>query len=71
MTPKWRNRKTWNSAGGILTVAWIAYVVTKTGGDPAHPLSNLVFIVPIALWVAIIVITRIFRIDKDGQGSRG
>ncbi len=58
MAPNWRDKKTWNLAGYLLTAAWIGYVALKSGGDPGHPLVDYIFLVPIGLWVVIILATR-------------
>ena len=59
----WRNKKTWNIAGAVLTLGWIAFVLARTKDRPDDPLSDLIFIVPIVLWIAIIVAMRLLRID--------
>lgn len=59
----WRNKKTWNIAGAVLTLGWIAFVLARTKDRPDDPLGDLIFIVPIVLWIAIILATRLLAID--------
>jgi hypothetical protein len=68
MAANWRDKKTWNVAGYALTAAWIGYVALKSGGDPAHPLFDFIFLVPIALWLVIIVATRLLGAGRPPPG---
>ena len=63
MALEWRNKKTWNVAGTVLTLGWIAFFLARAKDRPDDPLSDLIFIVPIVLWIAIIVATRLLAID--------
>ena len=63
MALEWRNKKTWNVAGTVLTLGWIAFVLARVKDQPDDRLSELIFIVPIVLWIAIIVATRLLGVD--------
>lgn len=66
----WRNQATWTQAGAILTIAWILLVTLITAEQPEHLLRNLVFVVPIVLWVIIIFVTRVLGVTRrDGNGK--
>jgi hypothetical protein len=71
MALDWRNKKTWNVAGTVLTLGWIAFVLARVKEQPDDRLSDLIFIVPIVLWIAIIVATRLLGVgggpDRPGR----
>jgi hypothetical protein len=52
---------TWRRAGWIATVLWVIYVYETTKGDPAHPLFNYIFLVPLSLWAIFILAARLLR----------
>ena len=52
---------TWRRAGWIATVLWVIYVYETTKGDPAHPLFNYIFLVPLSLWLFFILARRLMR----------
>lgn len=54
-------RPRWHRIGYALTLAWIVAVMAVTGGDPAHPLYDLIFTVPLAAWIVAIIIDRVAR----------
>ena len=68
MNPRWRNKKTWNKAGVIFTVAWFTYVAVETRGNTSHPLFDLIFLVPLGVWIVIVAAARILRIREPGRG---
>ncbi len=68
MAANWRDKKTWNMAGYVLTAAWIGYVALNSGGDPGHPLVDFIFLVPIVLWLVIIVATRLLGVGRRPPG---
>ena len=55
----WRSRKLWHGLGYASSAAWMLYVVVATGNDVSHPLFNYIFIVPLAGWVAGLVIAKL------------
>ncbi len=56
-----------------LTAAWMLAIVLITGNDVAHPLFDYIFSVPIAVWIAVLLIERLFKIwqVKSGQAKGG
>lgn len=52
----WRRKSSWDAVGLVLTVAWFALFMLLTGGDLDHPLGTYVFLVPIGIWLAVILI---------------
>ena len=74
----WRARRTWHALGYGLTALWMVLVLVLSGNDPAHPLFNFIFIVPIAGWLVGISIGRVLRPklnppqddgNRDGSGG--
>jgi hypothetical protein len=58
MAPDWRNPRTWQAVGIVATGIWLSFVAMSTDFDPAHPLFDYIFIVPIAGWLVILLVTR-------------
>ena len=71
MAPGWRNKKTWNSVGLVLTALWFTYVAIASGGNMSHPLFDYIFLAPLGLWLVIVVATRILRIGEPDRGPDG
>ena len=66
MQGRWRNPRTLQAIGIVGTVLWLTHVGLTTGFDPAHPLFNFIFIVPLVGWVIIAFVIRYLeRSDKD------
>lgn len=66
MSQPWRNPRVIQLFGIIGTVIWLTRVGLSTGFDPAHPLFNYTFIVPLAGWIIItLIIKRLERRAKD------
>jgi len=57
----WRSARLWQPIGYAITAVWMLYVVVATGGDPAAPLFDYIFIVPIGLWASGIVVAWALR----------
>ena len=47
--------------GYWLTAGWIVVVLAVSGGAPGHPAFDLIFIVPLAGWVALLGSERAWR----------
>ena len=45
------HRRLWHPLGYGATALWMAVVLTLTHEDANHPLSQLMFIVPLAAWI--------------------
>ena len=54
-------RSRWRTVGFYLTAAWLLLVVALGGGDRSHPLFDYIFIVPLAGWIAAVLIDRVNR----------
>jgi type IV secretory pathway TrbD component len=57
----WRSEKLWTRAGYAVTVLWIFGILLATDGDMADPLFDLIFIVPLGMWIAGVFIARMIR----------
>jgi hypothetical protein len=55
----WRSRLLWQRIAFTLTAAWMIGVLGITGEDVHHPLFQYIFIVPLVLWSAGLVIGRV------------
>ncbi len=62
---------TWRRAGWIATVLWVIYVYETTKGDPAHPLFNYIFLVPLSLWLLFILARRFMRERAPPPATEG
>ena len=66
MSQPWRNPRVLQLFGIIATVIWLTHVGLTTDFEPAHPLFDYIFIVPLAGWIVItLVIKRLERNAKD------
>lgn len=68
MQAYWRNIRFWHWLGIAGTVIWISFVSLTTAFDPAHPLFDFIFLVPIVGWILIGV--RIRDIRRRSAGRR-
>lgn len=55
----WRSRQFWMIVGYIGSAAWMLFVLARTGGNVEDPLFELIFVVPLAAWIAGLVLARI------------
>ena len=62
----WRSRQFWMIVGYIGSAAWMAFVLVRTGGNVEDPFFELIFVVPLAAWIAGLVLARIIRALRDG-----
>ncbi len=60
----WRKRSTWTKAGWIATFVWLVFVWETTGGQKDHPLFDTIFLGPLGLWVAGMIVVR--QLKKQG-----
>lgn len=65
----WRSRQFWMIVGYIGSAAWMAFVLVRTGGNVEDPFFELIFVVPLAAWIAGLVLARIIRALRDGGGT--
>ena len=59
-------RSRWRTVGFYLTAAWLLLVAAVSGGDRSHPLFDYIFIVPLAGWIAAVLVNRINQRRRDG-----
>ena len=57
----------WTKAGYGLTALWMLIVLWITGNDPGHPFYQYIFSVPLAGWIAALVVRYIIRTWRRGQ----
>lgn len=56
-----KSRSFWNRLGYILTAGWIGFVLVATNGDSKATLFNIIFLVPLAAWIVILIVRRFFE----------
>lgn len=59
-------RRRWRTVGFYLTAAWLLLVVAVSAGDGSHPLFDYIFIVPLAGWIAAVLVDRINQRRRGG-----
>ena len=69
MNMDWRSRQFWMIVGYIGSAAWMAFVLVRTGGNVEDPFFELIFVVPLAAWIAGLVLARIIRALRDGSDT--
>ena len=57
--------KRWSKIATAATVAWILFVWIEIQGEYGHPMAQLMFLVPLGGWVAMIAIAKIFGVEED------
>ena len=61
MAIDWTGRRLWHRIGYALTAAWMVYVIYATGKDVEHPLFAYIFVVPLAGWIAGLVVASLIK----------
>ena len=61
MSPRVSPRRLWTGVGYGLTAAWMVGVLVVTNSDPAHPLFDFIFVVPLIGWIVAIGVQRLAR----------
>ena len=69
MNMDWRSPQFWRIVGYIGSAAWMVFVLMRTGGDVEDPLFELIFVVPLAAWIAGLVLARIIKAVRDGSDT--
>ncbi len=54
----WRDGYVWRGIGYGLTAAWMVAVLVMSGGDPADPMFDYIFIVPLIGWLIAVPVVR-------------
>jgi len=65
----WRSRQFWMIVGYIGSAAWMLFVLARTGGNVEDPLFELIFVVPLAAWIAGLVLARIIKAVRERSGN--
>ncbi|MEN2979123.1 hypothetical protein P7L78_12395 [Tistrella bauzanensis] len=58
---------TWRRALIVFTLVWMTFVTAVTGADPAHPLFNGFFLVPLAAWIGAMATHGLIRRRRGDQ----
>lgn len=69
----------WCRALIVFTLVWMTFVTAVTGADPAHPLFDGFFLVPLAAWILALLIHGLRNrgkeerppVNPDSQPPRG
>ena len=70
MNMDWRSPQFWRIVGYIGSAAWMVFVLMRTGGNVEDPLFELIFVVPLAAWIAGLVLARIIKaLRKQGDDA--
>ena len=67
----WRSRQFWMIVGYIGSAAWMVFVLLRTGGNVEDPMFELIFVVPLAAWIAGLVLARIIAALRQRNDSTG
>jgi hypothetical protein len=65
----WRSRRFWMIVGYIGSAAWMVFVLLRTGGNVENPMFELIFVVPLAAWIAGLVLARIITALRERSGN--
>lgn len=57
-------RPRWHRIGFALTLVWFVVVLAVTRGDRSHPLHEVIFTAPLAVWILAIVVDRVLARRK-------
>lgn len=71
MTVNSRSRSFWMTVGHFATAGWMGYVLWRTGGNIRDPFFDLIFVVPLAGWIAGLAIARIIVWAMARKESKG
>ena len=55
---QFKTKAFWRRFAAIFTLVWIGFVVVFTQGDSEHWLNHTMFLLPIAVWAAVLFIFR-------------
>lgn len=65
MDPEPFRRRPWHRPASWLTAAWMIAVLVLSGGDHRHGLFEYIFIVPLAGWIAALIVDRLWTRRRD------
>ena len=66
--PWWRRKEPVQRIGYVLTAIWMAGIVVVTNGDTGHVLFDFIFTVPLAGWIAGLVVAALLRRAQRNRG---
>ena len=66
--PWWRRKEPVQRIGYFLTAVWMAGIVIVTNGDTGHVLFDFIFSVPLAGWIAGLVVAALLRRAERNRG---
>lgn len=66
--PWWRRKEPVQRIGYVLTAIWMAGIVVVTNGDTGHVLFDFIFTVPLAGWIAGLVVAALLRRAERNRG---
>ncbi len=66
--PWWRRKEPVQRIGYVLTAVWMAGIVIVTNGDTGHVLFDFIFSVPLAGWIAGLVVAALLRRAERNRG---
>ena len=66
--PWWRRKEPVQRIGYVLTAIWMAGIVVVTNGDTGHVLFDFIFTVPLAGWIAGLVVAGLLRRAERNRG---
>jgi hypothetical protein len=55
----------WRRALIVFTLVWMTFVTAVTGADPAHPLFDGFFLVPLAAWILALLVHGLRNRGKE------
>lgn len=57
--------KRWSKLATAATIVWVLFVWFEIQGDYSHPLAQLMFLVPLGGWIAMIAIAKVFGMEEE------
>lgn len=66
--PWWRRKEPVQRIGYILSAVWMVGIVVVTNGDTGHVLFDFIFTVPLAGWVAGLIVAALLRRAERNRG---
>lgn len=69
MEPGRTRQPRWVVVGYVATAAWMVFVAAETQGDLGHPLSDALFLVPLAGWIVAVIAARVGAAWRRRKGG--
>lgn len=58
MNEPWKQKPFWMRVAAVFSIVWIGLVVVLTKGQQDHWLNHTMFLLPIAIWVAVLLVFK-------------